>query len=162
MALLGLASPSSTTDLLTADIATSENNITSLNAPTPVEFYPCKKFTLDNNIFDVKEITLDPNPPKKGTDVRIVARGHLKETIAQGAYLKATIKKGALKHTLDFDFCKGIEAGCPVAAGDVEFWTGQYISKRVPRGKAKIQFRPYTVDHRIMGCVEVPITVVKS
>lgn len=163
-ALLGLASASSSssssTELPTTNITTSGHNITALGSPTT--FYPCKGFALDNNIFDIKEIILDPNPPKKGSDVKVVVRGHVNEAITEGAYIKATVKKGVLKHSFNFDFCQGVQAGCPVAVGDVEFWTGQYIPKIVPGGKAKIYFRPYTVDERIMGCVEVPVTLVKK
>ncbi|KAJ4420046.1 Phosphatidylglycerol/phosphatidylinositol transfer protein [Gnomoniopsis sp. IMI 355080] len=158
-ALLGLASASSSTELPTANITISGDNVTALGASTP--FYPCKGFALDNNIFDIKEVILDPNPPRKGSDVKIVVRGHVNQGIANGAYIKATVKKGVLKHSFNFDFCQGVQAGCPVAAGDVEFWTGKHVPKLAPGGKAKIYLRPYTVDERIMGCVEVPVTLVK-
>lgn len=131
-------------------------------APAPVEFHACKGFSLHDSIFDVTEVTLDPNPPRKKQSVRIVVRGHLNETVEQGAYVKATVKKGILHHTLDFDFCKGIVAGCPVPAGDVEFWTGQYIAGFIPKGEALIRVKPFTKDKRPMGCIEVPINLVKA
>lgn len=137
-------------------------NTSSITAPEPIEFSACKGFSLENNTFDIAEVTLDPNPPRKKQDVKIVVRGHLNETIEQGAYVKVTLKKGILKHTLDFDFCKGIVSGCPVAAGDIEFWTGQYISNIVPKGKAKVMVKPFTKDGKVMGCVEVPVKLVKA
>lgn len=162
--LLSLASASSwsVTEVRAANSTFGADDVASVHSSELTEFYACNKFSLQNNIFDIKEVTLNPNPPRKKTDVKIVVRGHIKESIERGAYIKATIKKGALKHTLDYDFCKGIETGCPVPAGDVVFWTGQYISKLVPSGMAKIQFRPYTADGRIMGCVEVPVTLVEA
>lgn len=157
--LLGAASALHAT--VSANINTTEVSSRYNIQPGPhsMDFHACKTLSPDDSIYEVKSITLDPYPPRKKKDVRIVVRGILKDKIDQGAYVKVTVSKGILKHTLDFDFCKGIIQGCPVGSGDVEFWTGQYISGLIPSGKATIMVKPFTTDGRMMSCVEVPVVL---
>lgn len=140
-ALLGLASASaipltsSTTSALVPNITPSLPdftptlvNTTEATGPSPIDFHACSGFDAANSLFDIQEVTIDPKPIKKRQDVHIVTRGQLKRKVGQGAAVAINIIKGNKRHQLDYDFCKGIQSGCPVEPGAVEWWTGQHIS----------------------------------
>lgn len=160
--LMALASASAGHELQAEAMPDSLNaTLAAMDGPESINFTTCRDFQLPHNIFNIGEVILDPNPPQKGRNLHIVLRGNLSEPVEKGAYLKVALKLGILKQTLKFDFCKGVEAGCPAPAGPVEFWTGKNIPKFIPRGTAQVQIRPYTKHKKIMGCVESEIELVK-
>lgn len=120
------------------ELALDESNLINMTAlttteattgrPSAIDFHACSDFDAATSLFDITEVTVDPNPIKKRTDVHIVTRGTLKRDVGQGATVALIISRGTRRHQLDFDFCKGVSTGCPVEAGEVEWWTGQHIS----------------------------------
>lgn len=103
-------------------------NVTDLNEPVSIDFHACPGYDLSNNVFDIKEITIDPKPIKKQALYHVVTRGNLKQTLGEGANVSITYIVGTHEYKFDYDFCKGVSAGCPAEPGALEWGTGQHIS----------------------------------
>ncbi|KAG0297280.1 Phosphatidylglycerol/phosphatidylinositol transfer protein, partial [Dissophora globulifera] len=88
-------------------------------APAPATIEECGP---DTDLLKIEYVNLNPNPPLRGTDLTIDAKGFLSSPILQGATVDVVVKVGVVKLlTKTFDFCEEsvkIDKECPIAAGE--------------------------------------------
>jgi hypothetical protein len=88
------------------------------------------------DLLKLDELTLTPDPPKKGSKVNIAFKGELKDTITPGAKLNIKVKWGIIQ-VIDktYDFCeeaKKFGASCPMYTGPQSLSQSLDVPSSVP------------------------------
>lgn len=114
----------------------------------------------EKQYLDISSIMLTPNPPERGTDLVIAAKGEVKKLIKEGAYVDVEVRLGYIKLlTQTFDLCEVLEENdvngltCPVKPGIYDLKKTVTIPEEVPPGKYTILARAYTVDDELLTCI---------
>merc|ERR1712169_110941 len=72
-------------------IANDDNKIPG---DSPLQFCPGDH---SKDLVTIESVDLSPNPPKAGNELVIKAKGTIKETIEEGAYVLLTVKYGLIR-----------------------------------------------------------------
>ncbi|ANB13608.1 Npc2p [Sugiyamaella lignohabitans] len=118
-----------------------------------------------SQLIEIDNITIDPNPPVRGSTLNILASGLLKQNIEEGAYVEVEVKYGYIKLVHDtIDLCEqlgNVNMTCPVEAGQIDLSKSVDLPNEIPPGKYSVVARAYTVDDELLTCltaqVEFPI-----
>ncbi|EGV62792.1 hypothetical protein CANTEDRAFT_115597 [Yamadazyma tenuis ATCC 10573] len=99
-------------------------------------------------LLNLQSVILEPNPPLRGENLTIIAKGYLDIDIEDGAYVEVDVRYGFIKllHQT-FDICEEISAvdlECPIAAGQHIIIKEVEIPSEVPPGKYIVTARAYT------------------
>jgi len=156
---LGFLSSSNSQISLNNGIApTDDKSDLSVPGKSPLRY--CDK--PDDNILEIYEVNLDPNPPKAGENLTIVATGTLKEDIEEGAEATVEIKYGYVRlPPQKIDICESIRAlnkTCPIKKGDIEISTVVKLPDQVPPGKYWVKANAYTKANDLITCLEADVT----
>ncbi|GAB5590430.1 hypothetical protein Unana1_05330 [Umbelopsis nana] len=107
----------------------------------------------DNDILIVKDISIVPNPPRKGEDMHVDFKGYLKEEVGEGAKIDVIVKYGAVRV---FDLCEQapqVDKKCPIEQGDFTANKTVQLPKDIPPGKYTVQAHITTEDERQITCI---------
>ncbi|KAG2174192.1 hypothetical protein INT43_004213, partial [Umbelopsis isabellina] len=110
-----------------------------------------------NDLLEVQDIKIDPNPPRKGEDMHVEFKGYLKEQVGEGAQIDVIVKYGAVRllHKV-FDLCEQapqVDKECPIEKGEVTANKTVTLPKDIPPGRYTVQARLTTQDERDITCL---------
>lgn len=115
---------------------------------TPTTIFLCGN---DDDVMKVLDIDIDPNPPRKGENVSIIAFGSLQETLNDGAYIVAEMKKGVLRFPkIKASICENLVGGCPVQKGATKLELKFEIPKVFPSGNYEVKAVVYNADDKFV------------
>lgn len=108
-------------------------------------------------ILNLQSVILEPNPPVKGANLTIIAKGYLSKTVEDGAYVEVDVRYGFIKliHQT-FDICEEItkvDMECPIEEGQQLIMKEVEIPSEVPPGKYTVNARAYTKDDEFITCL---------
>ncbi|KAH8554100.1 ml domain-containing protein [Umbelopsis sp. PMI_123] len=111
----------------------------------------------NKDLLVVKDITIEPNPPKKGEEMHVDFKGFLKEEVGDGAKIDVVVKYGAVRllHRV-FDLCEQapqVDKECPIEQGDFTANKTVALPKDIPPGKYTVMAHIYTEDERPITCI---------
>lgn len=108
-------------------------------------------------LLNLQSVIIEPNPPVKGANLTIVAKGYLAKDIVDGAYVEVDVRYGFIKLVHEtFDICEEItkvDMECPVKAGQQIVMKEVEIPAEVPPGKYTVVARAYTKDDEFITCL---------
>ncbi|AGO12541.1 AaceriAER201Cp [[Ashbya] aceris (nom. inval.)] len=113
----------------------------------------------EDHLLDVQEIEITPNPPQRGKNLTVEARGDLFGPVEDGAYVIVEVRLGYIKLLSEtFDLCKELDENdlglqCPLAEGEYELAKTVEIPQQVPPGRYHVVARAYTVDDELITCL---------
>jgi len=114
-----------------------------------------------DDILEITNVDLDPNPPKPGNTLSIVATGNVKEEIEDGATIHLSVKYGLITIIRTTrDFCEdvpnvGLE--CPIQKGELKLTKDVDIPKEVPPGKYSVVADLQTKDGKTLTCLTATV-----
>lgn len=115
----------------------------------------------EDDILDLEEVDLDPNPPAPGKKLTITATGHLNQKVEKGAKIHLQVKYGLItiiKQTADLcDTIKNVDLKCPLDEGDVEIEKDVDLPKQIPPGKYNVIADVYTKDEEKITCLTATV-----
>ncbi|KFH47182.1 Phosphatidylglycerol/phosphatidylinositol transfer protein-like protein [Hapsidospora chrysogenum ATCC 11550] len=119
-----------------------------------------------DDIIQIKSVDLLPNPPKAGEELVIKAKGVVKETIEEGAYVQLTVKYGLIRLiTTKADLCKeigNVDLECPLEAGEMEITKSVDLPAEIPPGKYTVLADVYTKDDVQITCLTATVAFSRS
>ncbi|KAF9896683.1 Phosphatidylglycerol/phosphatidylinositol transfer protein [Lobosporangium transversale] len=132
-------------------------------APPPAVIESCGGET---DLLTIDYVNLTPNPPLKGQNLTIDAKGFLTEDIVQGAKIDVVVKVGLIKLlTQTFDFCEEsvkIDMPCPIVAGDQYVQQTVELPKEIPPGKYTVNIKVRNPDSDGMPGKQVTCLIAKA
>jgi len=136
-------------------IANDDNKIPG---DSPLQFCPGDH---SKDLVTIESVDLSPNPPKAGNELVIKAKGTIKETIEEGAYVLLTVKYGLIRLiTTKADFCKeigNVDLECPLEAGDLEITKSVDLPAEIPPGKYTVLADVYTAKDVQITCLTATV-----
>ncbi|KAE8131470.1 putative ML domain protein [Aspergillus pseudotamarii] len=111
-----------------------------------------------DDILDIKQVDLSPNPPLPGKTLVITASGTLHEKIEDGAYVLLEVKYGLitlLRQTANLcEQLVNVDLKCPLGPGDMTLTKQVDLPKQIPPGKYTVQADVYTKDNERITCLK--------
>lgn len=112
-------------------------------------------------ILNLQSVIIEPNPPARGENLTIIAKGFLAQDIEEGAYVDVDVKYGFIKliHQT-FDLCeeiKKVDMECPLKAGQQIIIKQVEVPDEVPPGKYSVNARAYTVEDEFITCLSATV-----
>ncbi|RKP21517.1 hypothetical protein ROZALSC1DRAFT_27101, partial [Rozella allomycis CSF55] len=75
----------------------------------PLEIRGIENCGRDNDVFELQDVIINPDPPKVGSSLNITVVGNLKSVIDQGSYVKVRVRYGLITVVnTKIDLCKEI------------------------------------------------------
>lgn len=120
---------------------------------SPVSVCDCQS----PQILEMQELTLSPNPPARGANLTIDAKGFLSEGVKEGAYVEVDVRYGYIRllHQT-YDLCEqlsNVDMECPLSKGEYIITKQVEIPQEVPPGKYVVYARAYTADDDYIACL---------
>ncbi|KAG2180581.1 hypothetical protein INT44_003585 [Umbelopsis vinacea] len=111
----------------------------------------------NNDLLVVQDISIEPNPPKKGEEMHVDFKGFLKEEVGSGAKIDVVVKYGAVRllHRV-FDLCEQapqVDKECPIEQGEFTANKTVALPKDIPPGKYTVMAQITTEDDRLITCI---------
>ncbi|KAI9323427.1 ML domain-containing protein [Dichotomocladium elegans] len=111
-----------------------------------------------SDLMEIKDITLNPDPPRKGENLEISFTGFLKEAVPQGTTADVTVKFGVVQLLKQrFDLCeelKKVDEKCPIPKGNINFKKAVELPKEIPSGKYQVHAVITTPDRKQVTCLD--------
>ncbi|KAF9562715.1 Phosphatidylglycerol/phosphatidylinositol transfer protein [Mortierella alpina] len=111
----------------------------------------------EDDLLQMHNYTLTPNPPEKGKNLTIEAYGSLSEDVVEGATIHLTVKLGLIKLlTTKLDFCEEsakINKNCPLEAGEQSLYHSVELPKEIPPGKYVVNIKVLNPDEKQVTCL---------
>jgi len=108
-------------------------------------------------LFTVEKVDLDPNPPKAGSELEILATGTLDKDVEKGAKATVQVKYGLIKIlTLNVDLCdkaEDIDLKCPVKKGPITIKKTVKLPDEIPPGKYTVNANVVSKDDEQITCL---------
>ncbi|ORX46419.1 hypothetical protein BCR36DRAFT_103433 [Piromyces finnis] len=113
-----------------------------------VEWYSCSS---SDSILIIDEILVHPDPPKRGSNVKIELYGFLLRDIEVGSRIKISIKYGSLLIYRDeLDLCELVS--CPLKPGELYATYEASVYSYIPRGTYNADAYAWEPDHQEIAC----------
>jgi hypothetical protein len=110
-----------------------------------------------SQLLDLHSVDLFPNPPERGANLTITAKGWLDEDVIDGAYVDVVVTFGYIKLiSQTYDLCEelpNVNMTCPLQKGDYEITKEVAIPNEVPPGKYSVTARAYNYDDELITCL---------
>lgn len=111
----------------------------------------------DEQLLELQQITLTPNPPQAGANLSFEAIGTVSKTIEPGAYVEVDVRYGFIRllHQT-FDLCDEIgkiDVSCPIRDGEQVIRKVIEIPQEVPPGRYIVNAKAYTKDDEYITCL---------
>jgi hypothetical protein len=104
-----------------------------LGKPLGKSLYDCSESTY---ILQIKEVTLNPDPPRKGQALNIKATGIFSEAVTKGSYAQVIVKYGLVRLlNQTYDLCDNIgqaNISCPIGPGEITLEHNIDLPKEIP------------------------------
>jgi hypothetical protein len=114
-----------------------------------------------DDIITIEEVILAPNPPEAGATLVIEAKGTVKETILEGAYVNLEVKYGYIRLiNTQADLCKeikNVDLECPIEKGEISILKSVELPKEIPPGKYTVQADVYSKDDEHITCLTATV-----
>ncbi|KAI4176747.1 MAG: hypothetical protein LQ343_000840 [Gyalolechia ehrenbergii] len=111
-------------------------------------------------ILTIDNVDLDPNPPEKGKNLQIKAKGNFTEEVEQDAYINLSVKYGLITLVnTRADLCeqmKQVDETCPLS-GAKDFTKEVALPKEIPAGKYTVLADVYTKDDEKITCLQATV-----
>ncbi|KAL9060991.1 MAG: hypothetical protein Q9206_000789 [Seirophora lacunosa] len=156
VAPLFLSSLATCNFLFAADQQTLVDSDISVPGENPLNF--CSEpteysLTIDN-------VDLEPNPPEKGKELLIKARGNFTEEVEQDAYINISVKYGLITLiNTKADLCeqmKQVDEECPLD-GAKAFTKSVTLPKEIPPGTYSVLADVYNNDNKQITCLKASV-----
>ncbi|KAL9047326.1 MAG: hypothetical protein Q9214_000068 [Letrouitia sp. 1 TL-2023] len=148
-----VVSPTSSFSFFGGDQKPLVNDELSVPGDNPLTF--CANPT--NYILTIEYVDLDPNPPQKGKNLIIKAKGNFTEEVDRDAYINLSVKYGLITLVnTRADLCDQMEAvdeECPLL-GVREFTKEVSLPKEIPTGTFTVLADVYTEDDEEVTCLK--------
>ncbi|EPS39043.1 hypothetical protein H072_7178 [Dactylellina haptotyla CBS 200.50] len=133
---------------------------------SPIHFCKENNYNRKNDLVDIENISIDPNPPAVGQNLHLDVSGTLKERIDQGSKLFVEVKLGYItlikKH---FDFCDLLtqadaNVSCPLEPGYLHVIKDQELPTQIPPGKFIVTAHLFTDEDEtnLVTCLHTEVT----
>jgi len=114
-----------------------------------------------DDILDLKSVDLNPNPPKAGQTLSIVARGDISSDVEDGAKVHLSVKYGLItiiRQTADLcDTVKNVDLECPIKKGELALTKDVELPKQIPPGKYTVLADVVTKDDKKITCLTATV-----
>ncbi|KAL2258091.1 hypothetical protein VTK26DRAFT_8736 [Humicola hyalothermophila] len=114
-----------------------------------------------DDIITIEEVMLTPNPPQAGNTLVIEAKGTVKETILDGAYVNLEVKYGYIRLiSTTADLCKeikNVDLECPIDKGDIAIVKSVDLPKEIPPGRYTVSADVYTKEGEHITCLTATV-----
>lgn len=111
-----------------------------------------------DDILQIQEYNIEPNPPIPGKNLTITGKGTLSEDIIDGSFADVSVKIGFVKLlTKRFDTCeqaKEIDKECPIKQGIVTLEKTVELPSEIPPAKITADIRVAMPDNRQIACIK--------
>jgi len=139
-------------------ILRSEDDDLDVPGKNPLKFCNADR---DDDLITIDEVVLTPNPPQAGATLVIEARGTVKETILDGAYVNLEVKYGYIRLiSTQANLCKevkNVDLECPIEPGAISITKPVDLPKEIPPGKYTVQADVYTKDDVHITCLTATV-----
>ncbi|KAH3898794.1 sterol transporter SCDLUD_005131 [Saccharomycodes ludwigii] len=122
---------------------------------------------LEVQSLNINEIDLSPNPPVRGSELEIKAKGVLKSPtiIDYGSYIDVEVRLGYIRLiSQTYDLCEQLEENdidgleCPLQPGFYDVTKIVEIPQEVPPGTYSVNVRAYNYDDSEITCLTGDVT----
>ncbi|KAG7288067.1 Phosphatidylglycerol/phosphatidylinositol transfer protein [Staphylotrichum longicolle] len=114
-----------------------------------------------DDMITIEEVILAPNPPQAGTTLLINAKGTVKDTILDGAYVNLEVKYGYIRLiSTQADLCKeikNVDLECPIEKGKLSITKAVDLPKEIPPGKYTVKADVYSADDEHITCLTATV-----
>lgn len=155
LSALSVVSVSASPSWLPSQVAISEDF--TVPGDNPLNFCADPK----DYLLEIKKVDLNPNPPKPGQTLNIIADGVFKEKIEEGAKVHLTVKYGLI--TLinqESDLCEAIsnvDLKCPLEKGEMALTKDVDLPSQIPPGKYTVLADVFTKDRKQITCLTATV-----
>ncbi|KAI9490663.1 ML domain-containing protein [Zychaea mexicana] len=112
----------------------------------------------DSDLLEIKDITLNPDPPKAGEKLTVDFKGFLKEQVPEGSTVEVTVKYGVVQLIKKkFDFCQEadkVDEECPIEKGDLQLTKQVDLPKEIPPGRYSVRAVITTPEEKQVTCLD--------
>ncbi|KAI9278852.1 ML domain-containing protein [Phascolomyces articulosus] len=112
----------------------------------------------DNDLLTIKDITLNPDPPRAGEKLTVDFEGTLKEDVPEGSIVEITVKYGVVQLIKKkFDFCQEadkVDEECPIKAGELVITKDVDLPKEIPPGRYSVHAVITTPEDKQVTCLD--------
>lgn len=119
-----------------------------------------------NDRITIEEVILTPNPPLAGNTLLIAAKGTVRETIEDGAYVQLEVKYGYIRLiSTKADLCKeikNVDLECPIEKGELSIIKSVDLPNEIPPGKYTVNADVYTKDDEHITCLTATVTFARK
>jgi hypothetical protein len=123
---------------------------------TPPDIPTIESCGIDTDLFILDSITLTPDPPQRGQNLRVVVKGQVKDTVADGKVdVKVKLGKYITILNKQYQLCElagEFEETCPISDGTKEWVKDIELPAVIPPGR-------FTADVKITTGEESPRNV---
>jgi hypothetical protein len=121
-------------DSVDLDFDNSDNDELNIpGSPVYVDLTPCGS----NSLLSVTSLKLNPDPPKTGENLSLIADGVLRAPIVEGAQLRVTVKLGFLplydQTDMLCDLARNNGLDCPIGVGEHSIVAGFPVPAIAPK-----------------------------
>ncbi|EPZ35323.1 hypothetical protein O9G_000719 [Rozella allomycis CSF55] len=124
----------------------------------PLEIRGIENCGRDNDVFELQDVIINPDPPKVGSSLNITVVGNLKSVIDQGSYVKVRVRYGLITVVnTKIDLCKEISdypelPQCPVQPGRIAISEVTDMPD-APKGFYRADISGFTASNAQIFCV---------
>jgi len=112
----------------------------------------------DSDILTITNVDLEPNPPQKGKDLLITAKGTLKEDVVDGSRVLLTVKMGLITliraNESLCDQLEKVDKKCPLKEGELTFQRTVTLPAQIPPAKFNVHADVYSDKQERITCME--------
>jgi hypothetical protein len=131
---------------------------------------------LPTDPLQIESITINPDPPKPGAELKGVIKATVTAEITDGAYAEVVVKLGLVKLLQKtFDLFAELKKdgspwrltadsgnGAPVTPGKVELTFDGRLPREIPESKYTINVRAYTTDDDNLAALDFKVDFMRS
>jgi len=131
-----------------------------LKVPGDNPLYHCEE--TKNDLLNITNVDISPNPFKAGDTLTIEASGRLAQDVEDGAYALIVIKLGSipiLRRKEDLcDQAKNVDKECPLEKGKITFKQEVQLPDTIPPATVTVTADVYTKDDDRITCLKATVS----
>ncbi|KAF9319647.1 Phosphatidylglycerol/phosphatidylinositol transfer protein [Podila horticola] len=133
------------------------NPLSSILSPHAQDTDSIKSCGTEDDLLQIEYIDINPDPPARGKNLTIDARGILHGDVVEGAKISILVKLGLVKLLQkELDFCEEaakVDKNCPLLAGPQELHHTVELPKEIPPGKYTATVKVKNPDGEQVACL---------
>ncbi|EWC47212.1 hypothetical protein DRE_03331 [Drechslerella stenobrocha 248] len=121
-----------------------------------------------DDLVQIQNIEITPNPPVAGDSLLLEASGVLHTTIQEGARLEVVVRLGyviLLRKTLDFceEIVKAdVDIACPVKEGPISISKSVDLPREIPPGTFVVTANLFNADDSLITCLAAKVAFARK